>query len=556
MSKFSSRLELFAGGIRHILADSFEVRVYESLNDQYYVTFVYPRLDDDSERYDALVEDSVVAFPSDVERGQQFVIKSVEEIRDGLRIYKRVEAQHVALMLGQYYHDAYTDFAAAQTLPDMLAQLGAGTPFEFFVQGTFVPQDIFNYGEARKRDLLSQLQETYGAERVFDNYNITLTTRAGANNGATIRYRRNLAGIKRKSHTMERITRLYGYGKNGLTIEGYSGHTTKYIDSAYHNPDNPYEGSVLFPEIESQAKLLAEMQKHLAKYELPSVTYDVDFVDLSRVDEEFESERIQSIGDTVTVYDEVLGYAFEARVVQYERYPFEPKRGRISLANFRELTKADYIVQAITGVKKAMRYTSTQSVLKGIKYDDSITLVDGLGMRVSDAADRELVRLGQIYAGEYGLALFNTSGQITLRQDAATGNAWFKGKVSASDIEGGTITGGAISGGSITGSAITGGTITGGDISGGTITGAAINGGTINVSTDVHIGRKLYLNPSSFTSDIVFAPNILAYADPSAQSLRLTAPGGVYVDNVYVAGLAARVAALEARPIYVPPVSP
>lgn len=465
MSKFRSRLELLHPDGKLILSDAFDVRVREVVNEDFYTQFIYPKQPDDSERYEALINDVDVQFPPDVERGQIFRIKKTDEVRQGKKIYKVVEAHHVAFTLGQYFLDDYIDFQAAVPIETPLSMLAADTPFTFAIEGNFAPQDIFDWGEKSKLELLHEIRKLYGAELSFDNYTITLTTRKGGNHGAQVRYRHNLKGIERHSHTMERVTRLYGYGKNGLTIEGYNGHTVKYIDSEYFDPNNPFMGKVEFPDIDDQGRLLQEMQKHLKTVELPKVSYNVDFVQMEKVDPEFESEWIREAGDTVTVYDDELGYHFDARAIEFERYPFEPKRGHVVLTNFREFKTSDYIFQATVGSKKAIQYTSKNAVLKGVKYDDSITLVDGLGMKVTDDFNRERVRIGQTGPGEYGLAMYNKDGEKTIWQDAATGDAifsgsldaaggTFSGKVEAGEFDGGTITGALIHGGTITGSTI------------------------------------------------------------------------------------------------------
>jgi phage minor structural protein len=448
------------------LLNAMEVLVKESLNGEFYVQFAYPLQDDDRERYDMLVEGNDVQFPPTVERGQKFRIRSVQEIRQGRKIYKVVEAHHIAFSLGNYFLDDFIDFAAAKPLEEMLALLGAGTPYTFAIEGNFAPQDIFDWGERTKIDLLQQLRELYGAELSFDNYEITLTTRKGGNHGAQATYRHNMKGIKRKSHDMERITRLYGYGKNGLTIEGHPGYTVKYIDSPYFDPAKPFMAKMEWPDIETKARLLQEMQKHLAKYEKPTVSYDVDFVQLEKVDKEYLDERIREAGDTVTCYDEVLGYSFDARASEFERYPFENKSGRATLSTFREKRMVDYVYQASVGSKKAITYTSRNAVLKGIKYDDSITLVDGMGMRVSDDHDREMVRLGQVAPGQYGMEMYNKAGARTIWQDADTGDARFSGKIIAAIIEGTIINGGTINGGNINGTTMTASLIQGGSIYG------------------------------------------------------------------------------------------
>lgn len=431
---FRSRLELLHSSGKILLADAFDVRVREVVNEDFYTQFIYPKQPDDSERYEALVNDVDVQFPPDVERGQIFRIKKTDEVRQGKKIYKVVEAHHIAFTLGQYFLDDYIDFQAAVPLEDALAMIAADTPFTFAIEGNFAPQDIFDWGEKSKLELLHEIRKLYGAELSFDNYTITLTTRKGGNHGAQVRYRHNMKGIERHSHTMERVTRLYGYGKNGLTIEGYKGHTVKYIDSEYFDPNNPFMGKMEWPDIEDQGRLLQEMQKHLKTVELPKVSYSVDFIQMEKVDPEFESERIREAGDTVTVYDDELGYHFDARAIEFERYPFEPKRGHVVLTNFREFKTSDYIFQATVGSKKAIEYTSRNAVLKGVKYDDSVTLVDGLGIKVSDDFNREMVRLGQVGPGEYGLAMYNKDGEKTIWQDAATGDARFAGQLIGGSI--------------------------------------------------------------------------------------------------------------------------
>lgn len=482
--RFRSNLELHGAIGRMILTNAADVCVKEDLNGQYYVSFSYPRLPGDNERYDAIIEDNEVRFPTSIERGQHFVIKSVQEERKGLRVYKRVEAHHVSAELARYYLDDYVDFEAARPPSFLLAKLGNNTPFTFAVEGAFEPADVFNFGEKRKHELLAEVRALYGAETTVDNYNITLTTRAGANRGMDIRYRKNLSGITRKSHSMERVTRLYGYGKNGLTIEGHAGHVAKHIDSPYLDLDRPFEGRVDFPDIEEAGALLAAMQRHLREVELPKVSYEIDFVELEKADAEFSPIGIRGVGDTITVIDEMMGYRFDARVTSYERYPFEPKRGRVVLANFRELTEANFIYRATVASRKAMVYTSENAVLKGVKYDDSITIVDGVGITVADDFGRIRVQLGQWEAGNYGIVTFNKAGGKTFWLDGNTGDARFAGMLEAA---GGTFRGtlngvdgtftGTMQAGAFVGGSITGSNMSATNIEGGTITGAMVQTG-------------------------------------------------------------------------------
>ena len=541
MKRVGEVLELWdANGRISFLKNACDIRVREVVNGDFYVQFMYPMLDADLERYGMLTEQLDVVFPQEVENGQKFRIRKVDEVRQGKKIYKVVEAHHVAFTLGNFFFDAYIDFAAAKTLPQMLTMLDAGTPFTFVVEGNFAAQDIFDFGEKKKIELLQELRQLYNAELTFNNYEITLTTRKGGNYGAYIGYRHNMIGVKRKSHDMERITRLYGYGKNGLTIEGLPGHLVKFIDSPHYDSNNPYMGKVDFPDIEDQARLLQEMKKYLAKYELPSVSYDADFVQMEKVDCEFLNERLREAGDTVTCYDEVLGYSFDARAIEYERYPFERESGRVILSNFREFKTADYIFQATVGSKKAIEYTSKNAVLKGQKYDDSITLVDGLGMLVSDDHGRPMVRLGQTGPGEYGQTMYNKQGDKTIWQDAATGDARFKGKLEASEFIGGSIRIGSSFSVNTSGHMIAVGGEFSGEISatiftGGQIYGTVITGALIQTSessyprAEMSSTDKMFKVAQSLTKYAEFRANYNAAGGATVPALRFV-NGSDYMD--------------------------
>ncbi|TEB11760.1 hypothetical protein Psfp_03889 [Pelotomaculum sp. FP] len=87
----------------------------------------------------------------------------------------------------------------------------------------------------------------------------------------------------------------------------------------------------------------------------------------------------------------------------------------------------------------------------------------------------------------------------------------------------------------ITSTKITSTTVESPSIVGGTILGGnIISNSTINVTTDLRVGSKIYMNPGSFTSDLVFVdPDVKIYADPVAKSLLLTTNGhgGIYANG-------------------------
>ncbi|RJE90668.1 hypothetical protein D3P07_00745 [Paenibacillus sp. 1011MAR3C5] len=332
-----SKLELWSneGRLAYLPAAS-SVRVREVLNGEYYITFRYPKLPGDDERYEMIETGYEIRFPNEIEKDQRFLIWKSDEKHDVSNAYMEIEAHHIFFDLGRYYHEDYIDFAAAQTIETMLTRLFAGTPFMFNINGTFIAQDIFEWGEKSKLALLHELREVFNADLSYDNYTVTFTTRKGVNSGKQIRYRKNLKSIRRTVQDTERITRLYGYGKDGLTIEGYLGHTKKYLDSPYYDSQRPYEGKMEWSDIDEQSKLLAVMERYLKNYELPRESYDIESIELSEV----------NVGDDVLVINEKMGYHLSARIYEHERNPFEKRVSpRFVLGNYRELYVSDYLLQ-------------------------------------------------------------------------------------------------------------------------------------------------------------------------------------------------------------------
>ncbi|MEK3882433.1 phage tail spike protein [Paenibacillus sp. PL2-23] len=329
-------LELWdeSGRLAYLPAAS-SVRVREVLNGEYFLSFRYTRMRGDEERYNLLELGNEIRFPSGIEEGQRFTIRKAEE-QNSPKVYMQVEAHHVFFNLGRLHHDDFIDFAAAQTPAALLTQLFTGTPFSFIVSGSFLPQDIFEWGENNKLALLHELREVFSAELSFNNYTVTFTNRKGGESGQLIRYRKNEKSIRRTVHDNDRITRLFGYGKDGLTIEGLAGRTEKYIDSSYYEPARPFEGKMTWPEIDNKAQLLTAMQQYLAATELPRESYEVETLKIQGV----------GVGDNVTVINEKLGYNLSARVYEHERYPFDNRqRPHFVLGNFRDRYISDYLLQ-------------------------------------------------------------------------------------------------------------------------------------------------------------------------------------------------------------------
>ena len=68
--------------------------------------------------------------------------------------------------------------------------------------------------------VLRKVQDLHGGDLIFDNANrtVSLLTFSGNDSGALFCYRKNMKSIKKVVDTQSLITRLYAYGKDGMTF--------------------------------------------------------------------------------------------------------------------------------------------------------------------------------------------------------------------------------------------------------------------------------------------------------------------------------------------------
>jgi phage minor structural protein len=79
--------------------------------------------------------------------------------------------------------------------------------------------------EKNALSILRMVQNIYGGDLVFDSANrlVHLLTFSGTDSGALFSYRKNLKSIQRVVDTRELVTRLYAYGKDGMTFASING---------------------------------------------------------------------------------------------------------------------------------------------------------------------------------------------------------------------------------------------------------------------------------------------------------------------------------------------
>ena len=170
--------------------------------------------------------------------------------------------------------------------------------------------------------VLRQTQVIHGGDLIFDCAIrlVHLLTFSGNDNGVLFCYRKNMKSIQRVVDTRSLVTRLYAYGKDGMTFASINGGKDYVQDTSYtdeiristldcSNFTNPYQ-------------MLEYTQNKLEEYAHPRISYVLSAMDLS-VLTGYEHEA-WALGDIVTVDDKDLKLSVKTRVVRRQYNLQEP----------------------------------------------------------------------------------------------------------------------------------------------------------------------------------------------------------------------------------------
>ncbi|HEM6582828.1 TPA: phage tail protein [Streptococcus suis] len=171
----------------------------------------------------------------------------------------------------------------------------------------------------------------FGGEILRDNFKVYFNRAIGENRGFKIRHKKNLKGYTANIDDKSVITRIMPIGFDGLLLP------EKYVDSPRIS-DYPFprigkvevevkaavgenaDAKDAVPLNEAYTKMRALIKEQFGVIDVPTCSYEVDFVELSKTKEyaDFQNLETVRIGDTVTVSHDEDGFYVEAKVIRYE----------------------------------------------------------------------------------------------------------------------------------------------------------------------------------------------------------------------------------------------
>ena len=192
-----------------------------------------------------------------------------------------------------------------------------------------------NVIEAINGDADNSIRNRWGGELAWINNKVLIKKRLGADNGARAEFGYNLSGIEEDIDFSEVVTRIYPKAYDGYTLPDHEAINSSLINKYPEPYPKIYEysniklrtdenmsesdGDIICDTLDELYKALREAaaKEFENGVDLPSITYTVDMVDLSRLDEykEFEDLVKVQLGDTVHVKHRKLGIETTQRVM-------------------------------------------------------------------------------------------------------------------------------------------------------------------------------------------------------------------------------------------------
>ena len=182
-------------------------------------------------------------------------------------------------------------------------------------------------------DVLTSCASAYGVKFRFDNVNRTLTLCIPENNqpmGVFVTRQLNLTELNYKGKSTDFATRMYAYGKDGMTFETLN-------DGKPYVDDHRYSDKIVSVYWKDERytdpqSLLDAAKLNLAALAVPSRSYSCSVADLAQTNPELYSFQDFSLFNVVTLIDDVKGTRINHVVAEYTRYPHYPENNEVTLS--------------------------------------------------------------------------------------------------------------------------------------------------------------------------------------------------------------------------------
>lgn len=361
-------LTLYTNGEQHPIAnDDFYIRELASGLDE--VVFTISIWD---ELYPQLVEEASIR-----DRDQQwYLIKQIDAGSQDAKIVAQLDldAWKSTMLIGYSNNSATLDATITGVLPQGWRLIdNTGLSIRRTIEGDFTPLEI-----------VDECRDTYGVYFRFDNVAQTITVVIPDDAeplGAFATRDLNLKEINYKGKSNSFVTRLYAYGKDGMSFASING-GMPYVDN------NTYSDKIICAVWRDERytiaeNLLADAKKNLAAMAVPSRSYDCDVVDLAATNPEMYGIQDFSIFRVATLIDDAKNFAINYQVVERWDYPYYPEKNKVifSSSPAKIQNQVTHIAQQVENPNSSFRQQQQAAINNATNW---LTSADGYVVAVKD----------------------------------------------------------------------------------------------------------------------------------------------------------------------------
>ena len=323
----------------------------------------------DAEIYKHIAEENRVEF-----RDVFYRVKSI----DAPSTYANVSCTVDLAFLKENFHKAYdsgslTLFALMQTL------LPAGWTIKGYDPGISRTVHMEN---ATDYDIVKQAMSTYSVAYEWHTKAkllIILNPNDTTPSGEYLTDQLNLRRIAFKGKSTDFCTRLYPYGKDGLTIASVN-------DGKEYIENHQYSNDIICGYWQDDRytvpdNLKADAEKRLVTMSVPSRSYDCDVIDLAKLDEKYSDFQF-SMYKVVTLIDRLRHVRINHQIMEYKEYPDEPQRNELTLSTVLKGIKAQ-LSEAIATVQ------DTVNQQRNVQTQFSNLMANALGYYHTEQQDEQ-----------------------------------------------------------------------------------------------------------------------------------------------------------------------
>lgn len=368
------------------LSDALSATVYVELNGEYEATIQYPIT---GAHYDAIKIRSIIVLKVDPVSDPQpmRVYRITRPINGVVTIYLR----HIAYDLAGIVVEPYTASTVDLALQGLAGNASTTCPFTFWTDKTTTarfslttPAAIFTIMGGVEGSIL----DVYGGEYEYDAYTVKLHNRRGSDNGARIKYGKNMTALTQDLDASDLYTGVYPYWRAAdesgdvLTLpEGII-----YLSDAFDfTRILALDLSFEFFDQPTEDQLRAAAQAYISRNSLgiPSNSITVSFAQLEQSAEYKDLTQLERVllGDTVHVRYDDLGVNATARVVAIEYNALLERYDAVTIGRVRS-----NVADTLAETRKQVQERPTQSMVDQIssKLSDALMGARGGAVRLLD----------------------------------------------------------------------------------------------------------------------------------------------------------------------------